>query len=57
MSAAKLASFPGSTPQLFSQRVEIWCEKSWGVEPGNEATANPRSWAPGHTEVCAPIQR
>ena len=40
-----VASFPGSTPQLFSHRVEkrgykktTQCEKSWGVEPGNEAT-------------------
>ena len=27
-----LASFPGSTAQLFTM-----CEKSWAVEPGNEA--------------------
>ena len=35
--AKYIASFPGSTPQLFSHRVEKR-EKSWGVEPGNEAT-------------------
>ena len=23
-------------PQLFSQRVEKWCEKSWGVEPADD---------------------
>ena len=44
---ARPASFQGSTPQLFSQRVHVarkageWspthCEKSWGAEPGNEA--------------------
>ena len=37
-----IASFPGSTPQLFSYSVEkhfsILCKKSWGVEPGNEAS-------------------
>ena len=36
-----LASFPGSTPQLFSPRFSTRCEKSWGVEPGDEAISCP----------------
>ena len=34
-----VALFPGSTPQLLTR-----CEKSWGVEPGNEVTS---------THVCS----
>ena len=35
----EVASFPGSTPLLFSHSVQekLLCEKSSGVEPGNEA--------------------
>ena len=33
----KIASFPGSTPQLFSHDFSTRSEKSWGVEPGSEA--------------------
>ena len=32
-----LASFPGSTHQLFSHCVEKQCEKSWGVESADKA--------------------
>ena len=34
-SVSSVASFPDSTPQLLSHRVEKR-GKSWGVEPGNE---------------------
>ena len=33
----QVASFPGSTPQLFSHCVRQGCEKNWRVEPENKA--------------------
>ena len=44
-SFSNIASFPGSTDQLFLARSKItayftMCEKSWSVEPGNEASSN-----------------
>ena len=39
-SVADLASFPGSTSQLFFARSKISGKKSWEVEPGNEAIAD-----------------
>ena len=38
-----IASFPGSTSQLFSHCVDKRCEKSWEVEPGNEARRSTQS--------------
>ena len=47
---AFLASFPGSTPQLFITPCINGAIKSWGVESGNEATASPHEYVLGGLE-------
>ena len=47
---ASLASFPGSTPQLFIAPCINGAIKSWGVESGNEATASPHEYVLGGLE-------